>query len=1567
MNWVLILALVLASVFPYVGLNLDSSHAYAASDRVTLSRVGNIDYKGGRWNTHIFRANDESGDTFAYCVQPEKNSPPDGSYAKSKIRCSSDDRNFELRADLWFAYGGPGFDKSMWPSTNWDGNPMSNNDYYLASHILLADTYSSNLYTATYGASKAFRDWLAWNIIGYGTGEGMSPNANAVGRQALARAKEVPNNFEAFQIDGGASQNIVACSVYHPYGNMRIEKHSSAPEITEGNANYSLRGIAYGIFTQADCSESSNTGRKLVLDASGCAEAEELLEGTYYVRELEDSLQGTGYAYDATIYSCDVIGGETSMVQTRLDTSLSAEVLDEPITEPPSIIVQKYDVLTKSTIPSGDANMADAQFEVRFYANDKGSTAGDPTRRWVFKTNDEGRIDLHADGSNAFVSGDALFRDPKNGAIVFPLGTYAVTELCAPASYEPVTNAQSHVFTIRATGTGNHDTNWSASQETVRFDERPLRHDLAFTKKDADTQRPMAGIPFLLSRVSPDNSIIEEHVIVTDANGAFSSSVAHANHSTRTNANDGAISRSADGTIRVDEDMLDSDAGVWFGIAHDGNWIAPDDSYGAFPDSTACKYVFKELPVQANKGKALVRFEAYAHGARCSTIDLGTVNNSTPTLATVALDGLDGDKIVSRSKEGHVHDSVAYGGLVAGQTYALEGKLVDARTGETVLDQNNAPVQAIRTFTAAATSGTVEQDFAFDATVMSDGTRLVVCETLLEGDRLLAAHDDLADSSQTVTVVQPALSTQASDALDGDSIIMGDIDASIVDTVRYTGLVPGNEYTLTALLMDKTSEQPFNTSAGPVTASVTFVASTSTGSQDVSLAFDASELAPGTKLVVFERLSQDGTDIASHEDIEDANQTVTVQPPSLKTQARDAEDDDSIVSADTCTTIIDTVSYSGLAPGHEYNLSAALVDKETGEPILDTAGNEVSSQHAFTPIETSGETDVRIDFDATSLACSKGAVVLERLYREGHLISSHIDLNSASQTIVIELPDMLSFASSDGTSKEIMRDTEVPVIDSVSFRNLKAGSSYRLIGTIMNKQSGEPLRNQDGTIASSSCEFVAEASTGIVSVSFTIDSLSLEEGDQLVVFERLFKDEIELVSHEDMDDPRQTLTVKQPILSTEAASNDRSKNVIRDVDSTIIDTVSYAGLTPGHEYRLEGTLIDKTTGSLLLDSEGNALSFSELFTPERATGSTALSLTFDASDLADGTELVVFERLFMGETQVASHEDVEDASQTVRIVPCTIMTFANDPDDGDKIVSAYEKSRIVDSVTFDGLQAGFEYEFVGTLIDKETQEPLRSADGKPIQATKSFTPRIANGTVDVRFDFDASNIEGAREAVIFQELYRDNSLIATHAEMQNASQTIMLEAPRLETEARDGEDGDKELPADGLATIVDTVSYSGLVAGEEYELDGTLMVDDGAMRGAPLTDALGRQVTAHATFTPDAAHGSIELSFELDTSLLDKKAHVVVFERLFHERTLVAEHCDIADEDQTVYMPEGRPRVLSELLPDDETPLAAFGSVAKMGDTAIRTLIACFAIGMCAFGLLAILRRKAFGSHHLRE
>ncbi len=124
----------------------------------------------------------------------------------------------------------------------------------------------------------------------------------------------------------------------------------------------------------------------------------------------------------------------------------------------------------------------------------------------------------------------------------------------------------------------------------------------------------------------------------------------------------------------------------------------------------------------------------------------------------------------------------------------------------------------------------------------------------------------------------PAVRTEATDADDGDHEAVADDTMTIVDTVSYTGLTPGKEYTLTGTLVDKGTGKPVQSGGRDVTSTVAFTPDAPDGSVDVTLEFDGGAL-DGHKVVAFESLKRDGEEVASHADIDDEGQTVELVPP----------------------------------------------------------------------------------------------------------------------------------------------------------------------------------------------------------------------------------------------------------------------------------------------------------------------------------------------------------------------------------------------------------------------------------------------------------------------------------------------------------------------------------------------------------------------------------------------------------------------------------------------------------------------------------------------------------------
>lgn len=259
------------------------------------------------------------------------------------------------------------------------------------------------------------------------------------------------------------------------------------------------------------------------------------------------------------------------------------------------------------------------------------------------------------------------------------------------------------------------------------------------------------------------------------------------------------------------------------------------------------------------------------------------------------------------------------------------------------------------------------------------------------------------------------------------------------------------------------------------------------------------------------------------------------------------------------------------------------------------------------------------------------------------------------------------------------------------------------------------------------------------------------------------------------------------------------------------------------------------------------------------------------------------------DSQTVELSEGEIASVSFHNVPIEIGTKATV--EGEKEVDPLDKVTLTDTVSYTGLVPGKEYRATGVLMDKETGEKLL-VDGKEITAETVFVPETKNGSVDVTFIFDATGLHG-KEIVVFEDLYRENVLLATHADINDEGQTVKIKNPEIGTKAT--ADGKKEITA-GKITITDVVSYKDLTPGKEYKLTGVLM--NKATNDKLLID--GKEITAEATFTPKATTGEVEMTFTFDARELTAETEVVVFEKLYRDGIEIAVHADIEDEGQTV-------------------------------------------------------------------
>lgn len=531
---------------------------------------------------------------------------------------------------------------------------------------------------------------------------------------------------------------------------------------------------------------------------------------------------------------------------------------------------------------------------------------------------------------------------------------------------------------------------------------------------------------------------------------------------------------------------------------------------------------------------------------------------------------------------------------------------------------------------------------------------------------------------------------------------------TLKDTISYSNVNVGEEYVVKGILMNKETGEALKDADGKeITAEATFTAEKADGEIEVEFTLNATDLA-GIQTVVFENLYlTDGTLIASHEDLNDEDQTITFIDIKTEASSENGSHDQQVGNI----TIKDTVSYTGLKPGKEYVMSGVLMNKDTEEPILDKEGNKVVSDVTFVPEEADGEVVVEFTFDASLLAGTT-TVVFEDLKTNGVTVAIHHDINDKDQTI--NFIDIKTKASSENGTHEQQAEGTVTLTDTVSYTGLTPGKEYTVNGVLMDKKSGQELLDKDGKMIVGTTHFTAEKADGEVDVEFTLNASDLA-GKDIVVFEELLDLRTVIAEHKDINDEDQTITFID--IKTEALADNGSHVQINKQDVILKDTVTYTGLKPGQEYRLSGKLMNKETGEPMKDSDGKEIIAETVFTPENSDGDVIVEFRFNAVDF-ENLETVVFEKLYRNDIEIAVHEDLTDEDQSVSFRSYSVLVNKVDSGTGRNITTskfeftAYSDPECKNAVRtvagddktgtalFDKLASGT------TLYIKETKAPL---------------------------------------------------------------------------------------------------------------------------------------------------------------------------------------------------------------------------------------------------------------------
>lgn len=911
------------------------------------------------------------------------------------------------------------------------------------------------------------------------------------------------------------------------------------------------------------------------------------------------------------------------------------------------------------------------------------------------------------------------------------------------------------------------------------------------------------------------------------------------------------------------------------------------------------------------------------------------LSNPNVTIDTVATDHSTNSHVGNTSGTG-INDrvTITMDGETAERRITVESKLYFVNADGSITPTTIPEKETNLTFGIGETEKEITVSFNFTPETYA-GKTLIVCQKVYDAvtDTLLASHEDPTDEDQKIYF--PSITTSAKDGLTNNSNGKAEAGASIIDTVTYKNLIPGETYVIEGSVVEKTAQGgEGNTVTGLTTNEVVFVPTSANGTATVNFTFDASSY-DGDSVVVYERLyhrvGQVDALVTVHEDISDLNQTVTYEahPIEITTNAINPNTADSQIG--DCVeraNISDIVHLKNIIDNQAYTITGQLylVDDNGATPLLVNdrpVKATVTRRAGSTSDHVNVDVTVPFQFDARGLA-GKTIVIYETVVETdtGRTVS-HNDPTDRDQMIFYPGIDTVAVDKDTGTHRGVA-DADAIITDTVTLTNLLVGTEYTLEGTL--KYVDANNRSGNISITPVKKKFTANTTTQTVTMDIPFDATNYHNNN-VVVCEALKTsgESATYVSHADIADADQTVFYQKDakIITIETDAIDGTSKIQTGVVSgrnTIEDTITYGNADTSITYTAIGELYEITPAGLVVPVlSGNVqVTATTTFRPTAEQGIAKVTFNVDSS-LFEGKTLVVYESIYEGTDSngiifgdpVATHADPTDTRQMI-FYP-SLDTVAVDKTSGTHVGDLSETSVITDTITYTNLTAGVKYTMQGSLMTKDASGRVVAvvgADGKPVVITQDFTPTTSTGTLVMSFTIDSTKYEG-QDIVVYEQLMVPNTstVYVAHADMNDADQTVHYKDTEvvIETDALNKITNSPLGKPSTSDSIVDTITYKNLVPGTEYVAIGTLYEVIGNNNVTVVKNG-GKAVTNTVTFTPSETDGTVSVTFNFDSTAYAEKT-LVVYEQIYLATDVangvavgdpVAAHEDPADKRQQV-------------------------------------------------------------------
>lgn len=955
--------------------------------------------------------------------------------------------------------------------------------------------------------------------------------------------------------------------------------------------------------------------------------------------------------------------------------------------------------------------------------------------------------------------------------------------------------------------------------------------------------------------------------------------------------------------------------------------------------------------------------------------------------------GKPGDKYVDVTKDFTINDKVTASGLIPGKTYEVSGEL---KIKDGSAEGQSTGITQTGTITADA-KGNGETVLTFTVTAQQAvdlgliGKPIVAFEDLKHEGKTIAVHHDINDGDQTV--YNGSMGTTAVDKSDeNQTMTPGQKDATIVDTVTFTGkFEPKHNYTLVGELYYVNTDNGAKTLGEKVSGvtvapkSVTAGADGSIADQTMEFKVPASSIKAGKSMVVVEKLfdgkNTTGTPVITHEDPNDAAQTITVNPVEIDTTAydgtsKDPKDKNLEAAKDGSVTIYDLVDYKGLEIGKEYTISGTLhyqADATLADGTEVKAGQAIDAKYVTTePVTFKANKANSTDADAFQVIvkftvqraglATAPVVVFEDLKQGETPLATHTDINDDNQ--IVYPPSITTVAQTADGAKMIQvnpdakKQGNVTITDTVNWK-VAAPGTYTLKGQLMEVKDGKLVSETPVATGNDVPITVKADEHGVATeffgtnseMKFTLKAAQIiaanKAGHSFVVYEQLVgKDGKAIATHEDPASPEQTVTLGSlDTTAKDAADGDQVVDNTGDV--VITDRVDYTGLNPAKTYTLKGELKEKdgTEEGKPVLVNGQPIVSSIEVGPGTGndidpSGAGFFEIQFQVpAGVILGKQVVVFETVYQDGKEFLIHHDINDDSQTIWAPELATKARA----EGERgLVIADAKSTVKDTVTFTNMKVGETYVVVGELWNKTQNKSTGiTVTSDPFKADK------ATWTKDdfMTFEIPAGTVAENDELVVFETLYlgkkADGPAESTHRDPDDSKQTVGSSVkPDIKTVL--SVDGNRAagttidpIPVN-TTQLVDTVSYVGLTPGVKYTLNATLM------EIGPDGKVSNTGITGTAPFTPTASSGTQQVSYNaIPAGTLKPGYKYVAYEQLIRNdkpNEPPLKHEDPKDDDQTVET-QYNPTVETDLTQDGTQVIATDAALDLQDKVQMKGLI----------------------------